>query len=470
MLPALAISVYDGGPDMGGLGLAAGLSILGGGLVAGLTRNHSGNLGLRDAFKVVTLAWFLAGVLGALPYIFSAFSSPVIADQFPTYVDGFFESVSGFSTTGSSIMTDIESVPRGLLFWRAMTHWLGGMGIVVLSIAILPLLGGGGMNLFKAEAPGGILPDKLAPRIAETARSMWWVYILMTCVQAVLLMVGGMTPFDSLAHTFSTVATGGFSTKNASVAYFDSAYIDYVISLFMFLSGVNFFLHYQALKGRPGAYWKDSEFRFYLGCTLFAVLIIILDIATSYQGDWLRALRDSVFTVTSIVTTTGFCTADFEKWPELSMFLLVSLMVVGGSAGSTAGGCKCLRVQIFIKAGYRELKKILHPSAIIPVRVGRRAIPDSAVASVLGFLTCIALLFFVSSATLCAMGVDLITSCTAVIACIFNVGPGLGQVGPTENFSQIPGFGKFLLSVCMILGRLEVYTVLVLLIPDFYRK
>jgi trk system potassium uptake protein TrkH len=391
-------------------------------------------------------------------------------NHFPTYADCFFESVSGFSTTGSTILSDIEAVPRGLLMWRAMTHWLGGMGIVVLSIAILPLLGGGGMNLFKAEAPGGILPDKLAPRIAETARSMWWVYIILTVAEVFLLLIGDMNLFDAVAHAFATVATGGFSTKNTSIAFFDSAFIDYTISLFMFLAGVNFFLHYQALHGNLRAYMKDSEFRFYAGVVMLAIAVVLSDVAHLYATDPLRAIRDTIFTVTAIVTTTGFGTADFEKWPELSQFLLVSLMVMGGSAGSTAGGSKCLRVQIFFKAGYRELKRILHPAAIIPVRIGRRAIPDSAVASVLGFITCIVGLFISASMALSAMGIDMVTACTAVIACIFNIGPGLGQVGPTDNFGFMPGLAKFILSTCMILGRLEVYTVLVLLIPDFYKK
>ena len=471
MLPSLGIALFDGGTDAAALGLSAVLCLGVGAATAGFTRHHGGNLGLRDAFKVVTLSWFWAGFLGSLPYFFGSVMEPeLLGVHFPTYADCFFESVSGFSTTGSTILSEIEAVPRGLLLWRSMTHWLGGMGIVVLSIAILPLLGGGGMNLFKAEAPGGILPDKLAPRIAETARSMWWVYIVLTITEIFLLLVADMSLFDAVAHSFATVATGGFSTKNTSIAAFDSGLIDGIITFFMFLAGVNFFLHYQALKGRPKAYWLDSEFKFYASTVAIAILIIFCNVFHLYPDNALRALRDCTFTVVSIVTSTGFGTADFEQWPELSKFLLVSLMVMGGSAGSTAGGSKCLRVQIFFKAGYRELKRILHPSAIIPVRIGRRAIPDSAVASVLGFITCVAGLFFCASGALCAMGIDLMTAYTAVIACIFNIGPGLNQVGPTDNFGFMPGLAKYILSVCMILGRLEVYTVLVLLIPDFYKK
>lgn len=474
MLFPLLIALADGSSDRAPLLMACAVCVVLGAVTAGTTRNLRGNLGLRQAFLVVTVGWFMAGVFGSLPYLFSTLmAEPGDPIHFESYADCFFESVSGFSTTGSTILSDIEAVPRGLLFWRSLTHWLGGMGIVVLSIAILPLLGGGGMNLFKAEAPGGILPDKLAPRIAETARSMWWVYIIMTMAETFLLMGGGMSIYDALCHAFGTVATGGFSTKNTSVAYFQSAYIDYVISFFMFLAGVNFFLHYQALKGDLRVFWRDSEFKFYAKAVGLAILVVLLDIISEvpeYAGNFWQALQDSVFTVCAIVTTTGFGTADFEQWPELSKFLLITLMVMGGSAGSTAGGSKCLRVQIFFKAGYRELQRILHPYAVIPVRVGRRAVPDSAVASVLGFLTCITALFLFSSGCLAALGIDLTTAYTAVVACIFNIGPGLGQVGPTDNFGFMPGAAKYILSVCMILGRLEVYTVLVLLIPDFYKK
>ncbi len=471
MIFPLLIALFDGTPDRAPISMACVVCIVLGAVTAGTTRHFRGHLDIRRAFIVVTVGWFMAGFFGSLPYYFSTLmGTPGVAPHFPTYADCFFESVSGFSTTGSTVLSDIEAVPRGLLFWRSLTHWLGGMGIVVLSIAILPLLGGGGMNLFKAEAPGGILPDKLAPRIAQTARSMWWVYIIMTVAETFLLMVGDMSLYDALCHTFGTVATGGFSTKNTSVAYFDSAYIDYVISFFMFLAGVNFFLHYQALKGKPLAYLKDSEFKFYTKVICVAILIVFIDTFDSYGQDYLRSFRDSVFTVISIVTTTGYGTADFEHWPYLSRFLLITLMVMGGSAGSTAGGSKCLRVQIFFKAGYRELKRILHPYAVIPVRVGTRVIPDSAVASVLGFLTCVTALFLVASGALAALGIGLTTSYTAVVACIFNIGPGLGDVGPTDNFGHMPSAAKYILSVCMIMGRLEVYTVLVLLIPDFYRR
>ena len=472
MLLPLLIALYDGTPDRAPIGLAAFLCLAFGAIAAGSTRGKKVNLDIRKAFLVVAVGWFMAGFFGALPYWFAELMSPELAGSFPTYADCFFESVSGFSTTGSTILSEIEVVPRGLLMWRALTHWLGGMGIVVLSIAILPLLGGGGMNLFKAEAPGGILPDKLAPRIAQTARSMWWVYIIMTAVETFLLMAAPMNLFDAVCHAFATVATGGFSTKNTSVAHFDSAYVDYVISLFMFLAGVNFFLHYQALTGKWKSYTKDREFRFYTVAVLLTIVAIVINIRhlPQYSDNLAKAIQDSVFQVTAIVSTTGFGTADFELWPGFSQFLLLGLMVMGGCAGSTAGGSKVLRVQIFFKAGYRELKRILHPHAVIPVRIGRRAVPDSAVASVLGFITCITGLFLVASGSLAAMGIDLTTSYTAVIACIFNIGPGLGDVGPTDNFGGLPALAKYILSVCMILGRLEVYTVLVLLIPDFYKK
>lgn len=469
MLVPLCIAVATGGQDRGALMASALVCFLLGGLAV-MFPPEERDLDLRQAFLVVSAGWLLAGLLGALPFYFATLFDPALKVHFPGYVDCFFESVSGFSTTGASILSDIESVPRGLLFWRSLTHWLGGMGIIVLSIAILPLLGGGGMTLYKAEAPGGILPDKLSPRIAQTARSMWWVYILMTVAETFLLMAGGMTLFDALCHTFGTVATGGFSTKNASVAAYDSTYIHLVIAFFMFLAGVNFFLHYRALRGEPTSYFKDSEFRFYGILTAIATLVIFLDVAPLYAGELLIGLRDSLFQVLTVLTTTGYATADFEVWPNVARFLLVALMVVGGSTGSTAGGCKCLRVQIFFKTGYRELQRLLHPHAIIPVRIGKRAIPDQAVASVMGFLTCVIGLFMVASLALAWMGMDLETAYTAVIACIFNIGPGLGQVGPANNYGWMPDPAKVLLGLCMILGRLEVYTVLVLFTPEYYKR
>lgn len=472
MVPPLLLALWDSTPDRMGLAVACLISLVVGALLAGLTRGAGGDLHLREAFLVVTLAWFLAGFLGGLPYALSAFTSPEMARHFPTPVDCFFESISGFSTTGASILSDIEAVPRGLLLWRSLTHWLGGMGIVVLSLAILPLLGGGGMNLFKAEAPGGILPDKLSPRIAVTARSMWWVYIVLTLAETFMLMACGMTLFDALCHSFATVATGGFSTKNTSVLAFDSLSVDLVITLFMFLAGTNFFLHFQALRGKPLAYKDDHEFRFYALTVLSAIGIIFLSLmgTSKYSNDPVTCIRDSMFTVCSIVSTTGFATANFEVWPPVAVFVLLALMVMGGSTGSTAGGSKCMRIQIFFKAGYRELKRLLHPHGVIPLRIGHRAIRDGPVASVLGFIACAAGLFLMASLSLAALGVDLETAYTATIACIFNIGPGLGQVGPTDNFGGLPQLAKVILSGCMILGRLEVYTVLVLLTPDYYRK
>ena len=468
MLPCLLLALWDQTPDAKGIGLAMVICLLAGGLTAGFTRGSTDDLNIRQAFLVVTSAWVLAGVFGALPYSLASWASSNLAGQFPSFIDCVFESVSGFSTTGASILTDIESVPRGLLLWRSLTHWLGGMGIVVLSLAILPLLGGGGMALFKAESPGGILPDKLSPRIAETARSMWWVYTVLTVAETFMLMACGMTLFDAVCHSFATVATGGFSTKNTSVLAFNSAGVDLVITFFMFLAGVNFFLHFQALRGKPRAYLADSEFRFFSITVLSAVAIIFLSLmrTPAYQNELLQCLRDSFFTVCAIVTTTGFATADFEVWPPLAKFLLLTLMVMGGSTGSTAGGSKCMRVQIFFKAGFRELKRILHPHAILPLRIGRRAIPDGAVASVLGFISCATFLFLLATFLLATLGIELETAYTAVTACIFNIGPGLGGVGPTDNFGWLPQPAKVILTACMILGRLEVYTVLVLFTPE----
>ncbi len=468
LVPA-CLAAWDGSSEASAFFLCAGVSIVVGGIASYLNRDFRDGLHFRQAFLIVTLSWVLAAIVGGLPYYVAGLGDPVIAAQLPTFIDCVFESASGFSTTGSSVMGDIESLPRGLLLWRSCTHWLGGMGIVVLSIAILPLLGGGGMSLYKAEAPGTILPDKLAPRIAETARSMWRVYIMMTIAETGLLMVGGMTFFDAICHSFGTVATGGFSTKNASIAHYQSDFIHWVIIFFMLLAGINFFLHYQYFIKGKFTYLKDVECRFWLllvGSGLAFFLLNTYDLYT-VTGTW---IRDCCFTVLTIITTTGYGSADFELWPQAAQLVILALMVVGGSTGSTSGGSKALRILILVKAGYREIRRLIHPHGVIPVRVGSRAIPDETVASVLGFFTCVVGVFLVVSLVLTLQGVDLMTGTTATLSCIFNIGPGLGSVGPTENFAAIPQFSKLCLSLCMIMGRLEIYTVLVLFSPEFYRK
>lgn len=424
---------------------------------------HNGNdLSLRDGFLVVGLGWFLMALFGALPYVFSGSIS--------SFSNAFFESMSGFTTTGASILTEIEAMPRALLFWRAFTHWIGGMGIIVLSLAILPLLGIGGMQLFKAEVPGPTA-DKLTPRIKDTARVLWLVYVGITMAEVVLLLLGGMDLFDAVCHAFATMATGGFSTRGASIQAYDSAYIDTVITLFMFLAGTNFALHYKFLLGRFNAFWRDCEFKAFLGIALGTTLVITLSNRLGGVFDsFLESLRYGAFQAVSIGTTTGFVTADYELWTPLAQILIFMLMFIGGSAGSTGGGMKVVRLIVVVKQGLIELRRLLHPQAMIPLKLGRRVVPRQVVRSIIGFFLCYIGLFVLVSLFMTMLGLDLVTAIGASASCLGNIGPGLGLVGPTENFAFIPVIGKWILALSMMVGRLEVYTILVLLTRDFWRR
>ncbi len=415
----------------------------------------------REGMAIVTLGWTAAALAGALPFHFSG--------EFATFTDAMFESMSGFSTTGASVLTDIEALPKGLLMWRSLTHWLGGMGIIVLSLAILPFLGVGGMQLYKAEAPGPS-PDKLTPRIKDTAMLLWGVYLLFTGVLIVLLLCGGMTFFDSVCHTFGTMATGGFSTKNASIGHYNSAYIDTVIVVFMFLAGVNFSLHFRLLKGKPQALWKDAEFRFYTFVILAFTLITTFMVWGDVYASFWQALDQSLFQVVSICTTTGYATADYELWHPLPQALLLLLMFLGGSAGSTGGGMKCMRILLLIKHSYSEIHRLAHPRAVQHVKLGGRIVPHEVLSGVWGYFILYLGLFIVSSFIMASMGLDVVTAFASVAACIGNIGPGLGTVGPAENYAHIPLAGKWLLLFCMLLGRLEIYTVIILLTPEFWRN
>jgi trk system potassium uptake protein TrkH len=415
----------------------------------------------REGMAIVALGWTSVSLFGALPFY--------LAPGGCSFTDAFFESVSGFTTTGASILTNIEETPRGLLMWRSYIQWLGGMGIIVLSVAILPFLGVGGMQLYKAEVPTPV-PDKLRPRIRDTAMVLWKVYALFTVGEVIMLLLGGMTLFDALCHAFTTMPTGGFSTKNASIAHFNNVYFDVTISVFMILAGINFSLHYQLLRGRPLAVWRDSECRFFLGAAALLTIIVAADIHGNIYPTIAEALRYGLFQVVSIVTTTGYATADYEQWPALSQLILLLCMFLGASAGSTGGGMKCLRIMLVFKYSYKELFSLIHPRAVKHVKLGGKVVPEDVMHSVLGFLTLYMGLFAIASVLLAAMGVDFITAFAAVAATLGNVGPGFGMVGPVENYAQVPTLGKWLLSWCMLLGRLEIYTMVILLVPEFWRK
>jgi trk system potassium uptake protein TrkH len=434
--------------------------IVGGALFATFRRYKTDQINQREGMGIVTLSWISVGFFGALPFL--------LAPDGLGFTDAIFESVSGVTTTGASVLTNIETLPKGLLMWRSFIQWLGGMGIIVLSIAILPLVGVGGMQLYKAEVPSPV-PDKLKPRIRDTAVILWKVYLLFTVVETALLMAAGMSLFDALCHAFTTLPTGGFSTRNASIAHYQSVPIDLIILVFMFLAGINFSLHYQLLRGRPLAFWRDAECRFYGFVLLLLTLVITVDTFGAVYASVLDALRYSAFQVISIVTTTGFATADYEKWPAMSQVVIFFCMFMGASAGSTGGGMKCLRIMLCIKYGYKELFGLVHPHAVTHIKIGGKPVPSEIIHSILGFLALYIGLFVLATILLAALGVDFATALGATASAIGNIGPGFGQVGPVENYAQIPALGKWLLAWCMLLGRLEVYTVIILLVPAFWR-
>ena len=416
----------------------------------------------REGMAMVTIGWITVAFFGAFPFWFSG--------QMDTFGGAFFESMSGFTTTGASVLTNIEDMPGSLLFWRSFIQWIGGMGIVLFSIAILPFIGVGGMELYKAEVPTPV-PDKLKPRLQETAKLLWWVYSIISILQFVALKIGGMTVFDALCHTFTTMPTGGFSTKNLSIAHYDSAYIDIVIIIFMIIAGLNFSLHFQFLRGKKlSIFSKDSEARFFLIALGVLSIAVTLNIWGSVYDSFFDALRYASFQVVSIVTTTGFATADYELWPGMSQIVLFLCMFLGACAGSTGGGMKFMRVMVCAKYCYKEIFGLIHPRAVKRIKISGNVVEDDIVHSILGFMVLYIGVFAIASILLAALGVDFATTLSAVASSIGNVGPGLGSVGPSENYSSIPEAGKWLLSLCMLIGRLEVYTVIALFIPEFWKN
>ncbi|WP_025209487.1 TrkH family potassium uptake protein [Hippea sp. KM1] len=423
-----------------------------------LTRNPPRSLSRKEGFILVVLSWVVVSIFGSIPYV-------IIGNL--SFTDAFFETMSGFTTTGASILKDIEAMPKSLLFWRSLTHWLGGMGIVVLAVAILPMLGIGGIKLIKAEAPGPSV-EKISPRITETAKYLWFAYILLSGIETILLLIGGMDLFDALTHTFGTMATGGFSPKNSSVAYFHSAYIDWVITLFMFIAGANFSIHFKVITGRFSSL-KDEEFLAYSAIVIIAILLVSLDNLATYK-DFLNSLRFSAFQVVSIITTTGYATADYEKWHSLSKVILFILMFIGGCAGSTGGSIKVIRIYTLLKQAVNELKYNIHPKGVFSLTINGQTIRKNIVYSIAGFFFLYIATFFVVALLVSVFGVDLLTSLSASAATLGNIGPGFGGIGPTDNYAWLPSPAKWVLSFAMLSGRLEIYTVFVLFTPAFWKK
>lgn len=415
---------------------------------------------VKEGLVIVTLGWLFASVFGALPFY--------LAGSVPTFVDAFFETVSGFTTTGATIIKDIEVLPMGILFWRSFSHWIGGMGILVVAVAVLPMMGAGGFHIFKAESPGPI-SDKIVPRIKDTAKILYSTYIVITLVEFILLMFGGMTPFESIVHTFGTLGTGGFSTKNGSVGSFGSSYIIIIISIFMVMSGTNFSLYYDLFKGKWREVIKNSELRLYLSIIAISVLFITIDTNISVYHNWFDAFKHSFFQTSSIITTTGYTTTDYEQWSTFSQGILFMLMFVGGSAGSTGGSIKVMRILVLMKLIKRELTKILHPRAILAVRVGGQPVADDTVHSISSFFMLYMLIFAFGSILISLEGIGLLGSASAVAATLGNIGPGFGFVGPTHTYADFSALSKLLLSFFMLLGRLELFTVIALLTPKFWK-
>lgn len=472
VLAALVSGIYSDGATLG-IALAAITSMFVGTLAMFYTRDHKKQVKRKEGYIIVSFGWVVMSVSGMLPYLFS--------DAIPSVTNAFFETISGYTTTGASILEDIESLPEGLLFWRSLTHWIGGMGIIVLAIAILPLLGIGGMQLFAAEAPGPSA-DKLHPRITDTAKRLWLIYVGYTLAETLLLKLAGMSFFDAVNHSLATLSTGGFSTKNLSVAYWnDQPLIQYIIILFMFLAGTNFVLSYFAFKGKVQRILKDEELKFYTGFILcftiiaalvvyFKANVVVNDYHPKVLGDAESAFRHVLFQVVAVVTTTGFVTADFTSWTPFLTVFFFGLMFLGGSAGSTAGGIKVMRHILIIKNGLLEFKRTLHTSAIIPVRYNGKTVKEQIVYNVIAFFVLYMLLFIIGALGLGAMGMDFVTSIGGAASSLGNVGPALGALNPVSNFNVLPDIGKWWCGFLMLAGRLELFTVLILFTPYFWKR
>lgn len=414
---------------------------------------------IREGLAIVAFGWLAAAVFGAIPFMLDGISP----------VNAIFESMSGFTTTGATVLLDIESHSKSILFWRGMTQWIGGMGIIMLFIAILPKLGVAGRQLFRAEAPGPT-EDKLKPRIRETAKILWLVYFFISLTEVAALLLANMSLYDAVTHTFATMACGGFSPYGLSIAAFNSPLIEGIITVFMFISGANFALHYRTLYVDKSSLVKDDEFKFYSFIIVAATLVLTWSLWNYMKEDMLTAFRYAVFQVVSITTTTGFATVDFNMWPDSGKIVLLAVMFVGGCAGSTAGGVKVVRIFLLFKYAQRALFRSIHPKAVKPIKFNDKTVPDDVMQGIVSFVVIYFIIFSVSTVLLSLMGMDIVSSITASIATLGNIGPGFGLVGPMANFDVVPFLGKILLIANMWIGRLEVFTVIVLLTPEFWKR
>ena len=460
MLPSLLVALIY--PEADALAFILAIAVTAAaGLSLSRVKAAAPGLYARDGFAIVALGWVLLSVFGALPFLFSG--------AIPAPENALFESISGFTTTGATILKDIESLPRGILFWRAFTHWMGGMGVLVMMIAVLPSVKANSIHILKAESPGPS-PGKLVPKISQTAKILYTIYIALTAIEAILLLAGGMPLYDALLHAVSTAGTGGFSNRNAGVAAYGSHYIEIVITVFMFLFGVNFTLYYTALKGGIKSALKDEELRFYFFIVAAATVMIAFNIYGRIYGSFAISLKHSAFQVSSLITTTGFATADFNLWPVFSQLILMLIMFVGASAGSTGGGIKVIRILVLFKVIKREITRTNHPRAVRSIKVNGRVMDEEMVSGVMAFFFFYILIFSAAVLLVAMEGQDIVTTVTSVIATLNNIGPGLNAVGPMGNFADLSVMSKTVLSLCMIIGRLEIYPVMLLMLPSFWKK
>lgn len=418
-------------------------------------------IGKKEGFVIATLGWVIAAAFGTLPFLFSG--------TLTNFVDAYFESMAGFTTTGTTILPIIEGNWLSILFWRDQIQWMGGMGIIVLVIAILPALGAGGVQLFKTEVPGPE-PEKLKPRIKETAKILYQVYIIFSILQVICLYLTGMSFYDAITHMFGTMATGGFSPKNLSVGYYNNIVYEIIIIAFMLIAGTNFTLLYRVFRGNFKNLFGDREFLFYISIILISIIIITTQLHVYIYKSILTALRYASFQVIAITTTTGFITADFNQWPALSKSILIVLVFMGGCSGSTSGGIKAIRILVLFKKASREFQRILHPHAITPIYIGDRKISDEVSNSISSFFFLYLIIFIFSSLVMASLGLDMVSAMSSAAAALGNGGIGLNLAGPGQNYAFLPPFGKIFLCLCMLLGRLEIYTVLTMLMPGFWKK
>lgn len=462
MLPALGFSIYYGEDDFWPLLTSALITLSIGILLRIATRkSKDAEIKKRDGYLIVTLSWVTMAIFGTLPYLLSG--------AIPDISFAFFESMSGLTTTGATVLDDIESLPRGILFWRSMTQWIGGMGIIVLTIAILPLLGIGGMELFIAESPGPT-KDKIHPRIKETAKRLWAIYVILTVAETIILMFCGMNFFDAINHSLTTNSTGGFSTKQDSIAAFNSPLIEGVIMVFMFIAGTNFTLLYFGFKGKFNRFWHDDEFKWYLGAVIGLIVILTPIVYFQVDHSFVKSLREVSFQVISMITTTGYATADYTIWGPLATFIFFLLLFSGASAGSTSGGIKIVRIVILMKNGILEFKKRLHPSAVIPVHLNKQTVSPHIIYNLLAFIFLYLFIFACGAVTMTALGESFDVALSSVATTLGNVGPGIAEVGPSHTFSSVSNPGKWVLSFLMLFGRLELFTVALLFTPYYWRR